>query len=166
MLTLEISISRSKCLIFPFIFLIANHKTAPRSSLENHEDRQSYSRSSIKDQVDGQGKTFSRNESSRADEYRKKKGFRSRIWQPGCGKLPSEKEHRTEDSPVAFWASSCRLCVARFRRKSSSTLVVLEDRVPGFSDRWLSAEIEPTAVHTTDPHDSLSPLKDARAYKP
>lgn len=69
------------------------------------------------------------------------------------------------------WHFELRLagCAVRFRRKSSSTLVVaLEGRAPGFSDRRLSAEVAvgPAAVHTTDPHDSRSPLKDARADKP
>lgn len=83
----------------------------------------------------------------------------------------SFRARRSKGRRTHQWHFELRLagCVVRFRRKSSSTLVVaLEDRVPpGFSDRRLSAEIAVglAAEHTTDPHDSRSPLKDARADK-
>lgn len=73
----------------------------------------------------GSGKIHPRGTNDR--ETRNSRGKRENVFGRGVDSQDTrsfrerEREQRTVDSPVAFWASSCRLSAVRFRGKSSST---------------------------------------------
>jgi len=138
--------------------ILAPFRSYNRSSIKNRDAGNWFSRN--RSQVGQPSETLFTNEGMTARWARKR-----RLW---VRKMQREKERKNAwrmDSPVAFWASSCRLVAVRSRRKPSSTVAVAL-AVIVISSMWIDAtrtwarkigqRIAVVCTYTNRPYDSAT----------